>query len=91
MGATEAFPADFDLGASGGRRLPHERPDLPFGDGQFDLAPSAHLRFAHSGPLSADFHCQAMPAMRRVVKELRVFPLLGHGGHPLLTTAYAAV
>jgi hypothetical protein len=82
MKAMEEFLADFDVGRSEERYLAHELPELPFEDGQFDLALCSHLLFTYSGQLSGDFHCQAMLEMCRVAAEVRVFPLLGHGGQP---------
>jgi hypothetical protein len=78
--AMETFLADFETGRVEGRYLPHELPELPFGDGQFDLALCSHLLFTYSGQLSAEFHCQAILEMCRVAAEVRVFPLLDHGG-----------
>ena len=72
--------ADFEAGKSAGRNLPHELPTLPFNDGAFDLALCSHLLFTYSHQLSAEFHCQAVLEMRRVAGEVRVFPLLDHGG-----------
>jgi SAM-dependent methyltransferase len=78
----EAFLRDFARGRNEGRYLPHELPDLPFTDGEFDLALCSHLLFTYSGQLSADFHGQAVLEMCRVANEVRVFPLLDHGGQP---------
>jgi hypothetical protein len=82
MKAMEEFLADFEEGKIEGRYLPHEMPSLPFEDGQFDLALCSHLLFTYSGQMSAEFHCQAMLEMCRVAGEVRVFPLLDHGGQP---------
>ncbi len=78
----EAFLRDLERGRSEGRYLPHELPDLPFADGEFDLALCSHLLFTYSLQLSADFHVRAVLEMCRVAKEVRVFPLLDHGGGP---------
>ena len=82
MKAMEAFLRDFERGKQEGRYLPHELPDLPFADNEFDLAVCSHLLFTYSGQLSLDFHCRAVAEMCRVAKEIRVFPLLDHGGQP---------
>ncbi len=82
MKVMEAFLRDFERGKSEGRYLPQELPDLPFADGEFDLALCSHLLFAYSGQLSGDFHCQAVLEMCRVAREVRVFPLIDHGGQP---------
>jgi len=82
MKAMGDFLADYEPGKSEGRYLAHELPELPFEDGQFDLALCSHLLFTYSGQLSAEFHCRAALEMRRVAKEVRVFPLLDHGGQP---------
>lgn len=78
--AMEDFLKDFEPGRSEGRYLPHELPDLPFADGQFDLALCSHLLFTYSGPLSVEFHLRALREMCRVAGEVRVFPLLDQGG-----------
>ncbi len=78
----EAFLRDFERGKTEGRYLPHELPALPFADGEFDLALCSHLLFTYSGQLSAEFHVQAVMEMCRVAKEVRIFPLLDHGGQP---------
>ena len=80
--AMERFLADFESGKCEGRYLPYELPDLPFADGQFDLTLCSHLLFTYSEQLSCEFHCQAMMEMCRVAREVRVFPLLDHGGQP---------
>jgi SAM-dependent methyltransferase len=82
MAAMEDFLLDFEQGKEEGRYLPCELPQLPFADGQFDLALCSHLLFTYSGQLSCEFHGQAILEMCRVAKELRVFPLLDHGGQP---------
>jgi hypothetical protein len=78
--AMEDFLADYEPGKREGRYLPHGLPELPFESGQFDLALCSHLLFTYSGQLSAEFHCRAALEMRRVAKEVRVFPLVDHGG-----------
>jgi hypothetical protein len=80
--AMEEFLRDFQSGKGEGRYLPHELPDLPFTDGGFDLALCSDLLFTYSGQLSLDFHCRAVLEMYRVTREVRVFPLLDHGGQP---------
>ncbi len=82
MKTMEAFLRDFERGKDEGRYLSCELPQLPFADGEFDLALCSHLLFTYSEQLSREFHCQAMLEMCRVAKEVRVFPLLDHGGQP---------
>jgi hypothetical protein len=82
MVAMEEFLEDYEAGKQGGRYLPHELPQLPFADHEFDLALCSHLLFTYSAQLSVDFHTQALLEMCRVAKEVRVFPLLDHGGQP---------
>jgi len=80
MKSMEAFLRDFERGKSEGRYLPVELPELPFADGEFDLALCSHLLFTYSGQLSLDFHCRAVLEMYRVAKEVRIFPLIDQGG-----------
>jgi hypothetical protein len=82
MKTMEAFLRDFERGKDEGRYRSYELPQLPFTDGEFDLALCSHLLFTYSGQLSLDFHCRAVLEMCRVATEVRVFPLLDHGGQP---------
>jgi SAM-dependent methyltransferase len=82
MKSMEAFLQDFEQGKSDGRYLPVELPELPFSDGEFDLALCSHLLFTYSGQLSQDFHCRAVLEMQRVAEEIRIFPLIDHEGQP---------
>jgi len=76
MAAMETFLADLDAGKQAGRYLPGELPELPFADGEFDLALSSHFLFLYSDHLSAQFHLEALREMLRVANEVRVFPLV---------------
>ena len=76
MAAMETFLVDFDAGKLAGRYLPGELPELPFADGEFDLALSSHFLFLYSEHLSQEFHLEALQEMLRVAYEVRVFPLL---------------
>lgn len=80
MSAMETFLADFEAGKAAGRYVPGELPELPFADGRFDLALSSHFLFLYSAHLSAAFHLQALQAMLRVAREVRVFPILALDG-----------
>jgi hypothetical protein len=84
MAAMMEFLADFEQGKLQDRYLPHELPELPFGDGEFELARCSHFLFTYSDQLSADFRCRAALETRRVAKEVRVFPLVDQGGEPSL-------
>jgi SAM-dependent methyltransferase len=76
MAAMETFLADFDVGKLAGRYIPGELPELPFANGEFDLALSSHFLFLYSDHLSLEFHLQALREMLRVANEVRVFPLV---------------
>ncbi len=80
MEAMQAFLKDYDRGKNEGRYLPYELPQLPFGEGKFDLALCSHFLFTYHEQLSVEFHCHAVLEMCRVAKELRVFPFLDMGG-----------
>jgi SAM-dependent methyltransferase len=82
MEAMTVFLEDYERGKREGRYLPHELPDLPFGDQKFDLCLCSHLLFTYSDRLSSDFHEKAVLEMCRVAKEVRVFPLLDMSGKP---------
>ena len=51
-------------------------PNLPFVDGEFELALCSHLLFLYSDLLSAEFHLQSIRELCRVATEVRIFPLL---------------
>lgn len=70
------FAADFASGLEQGRYRQASLPELPFGDGEFDLALCSHLLFLYSGLLSPEFHRQAVQELCRVAREVRIFPLL---------------
>ncbi len=82
MEAMNEFLSDFERGKQEGRYLRHSLPDLPFEDAEFDLALSSHFLFLYSEQLSEDFHRQAIREMRRVAREVRIFPLLAMGNQP---------
>jgi ubiquinone/menaquinone biosynthesis C-methylase UbiE len=68
------------------RYVPASLPVLPFEDRQFDLVLSSHFLFTYADRLDENFHYQALVEMHRVSRgEVRVFPLLDQGGHPLDT------
>jgi ubiquinone/menaquinone biosynthesis C-methylase UbiE len=75
----EKFLADFQAGKRAGRYLAASLPRLPFADEAFDLAVCSHLLFLYSNQLSREFHIAAAREMRRVAKEVRIFPLLKLG------------
>ncbi len=82
MAAMEAFLADFEPGLREGRYLPGELPELPFADGEFDLALCSHFLFLYTDHLTCEFHCRAIREMCRVAGEVRVFPLLDLESRP---------
>ena len=76
------FLGDFSLGLEQGRYVPASLPELPFKDGQFDLALCSHLLFAYSEQITAAQHIAAILEMLRVAKEVRIYPLLDIEGYP---------
>lgn len=80
MAAMQAFLDDYPEGRAAGRYLDAALPTLPFGDAAFDLALSSHFLFLYSSQLGEDFHRRAVREMRRVAREVRIFPLLALGG-----------
>ncbi len=76
MAAMSKFIADFPQGISQKRYVKSELPNLPFTDGEFDLALCSHFLFTYSNILSADFHVDSIIEMRRVASEVRVFPVI---------------
>ena len=82
MAAMDAFLADFAAGRGAGRYVAGELPSLPFASDSFDLALCSHFLFLYSSQLSPAFHLQAIREMRRVAREVRIFPLLTLDGKP---------
>ncbi|MEM6450601.1 MAG: SAM-dependent methyltransferase [Cyanobacteria bacterium P01_D01_bin.105] len=76
---TERFAADYQKGQQQGRYTTGALPDLPYADNAFDLGLCSHFLFLYSQQLDVDFHIEAIAAMLRVCKEVRVFPLLTLG------------
>jgi len=80
--AAEVFSHDIEVHPE--RYVPASLPVLPFDDHQFDLVLSSHFLFTYADRLDRDFHHRGLAEMHRVCRgEVRVFPLLDQGGHPL--------
>lgn len=54
-------------------------PDLPFQDGEFDLALTSHLLFSYLDRLDEDFHLAAITELTRVARQARIYPLAPMG------------
>jgi len=80
MGAMARFLEDFAEGQRDGRYQAMELPRLDFADGSFDLALCSHFLFLYSEQLSQQFHREAVAELKRVARELRVFPVLDLNG-----------
>ncbi|HXY34357.1 MAG TPA: class I SAM-dependent methyltransferase [Planctomycetaceae bacterium] len=72
----ERFLADYESGRRDGRYVQAALPELPFRNGQFELALCSHLLFTYSKLLSEDDHVCAILEMCRVAAEARIFPVL---------------
>lgn len=70
------FVADYPAGQGTGRYICSSLPPLPFEQDRFDLALSSHFLFLYSDHFDEAFHLDAIRAMLRVAREVRVFPLL---------------
>ncbi|MDR3499951.1 MAG: class I SAM-dependent methyltransferase [Parvibaculum sp.] len=79
--ALDLFLADFET-MGGKRYVPASLPDLPFGEGAFDLALTSHFLFLYGDELGCDFHVAAIRELMRVAKEARIFPLANLDGRP---------
>jgi hypothetical protein len=80
--AMETFLADYDEGRTAGRYVEGELPALPFLDQSFDVALCSHFLFLYSDQLGEAFHLDAVHELRRVAREVRIFPLLALGSRP---------
>ncbi len=82
MAAMDEFLADYEQGLEDGRYIAAELPTLPFSPASFDLAVCSHFLFLYSDNFSLAFHQQAVQAICRVAKEVRIFPLLTYNATP---------
>jgi hypothetical protein len=82
MSAMTTFLDDYEQGRAQGRYVDAGLPLLPFDDGAFDLALCSHFLFLYSRQRDLTFHLESMRELRRVAREVRVFPLLALGGEP---------
>ncbi len=76
MRAMRLFLKDFPEGSAQGRYRTAELPQLPFRDGEFDLALCSHFLFTYSDLLPLEFHFTSVRELCRVAAEARIFPLL---------------
>lgn len=72
--AMEKFLAHYQLGSPG--YVSASLPNLPFDDGEFDLALCSHFLFLYSDLIDTEFHVASILELCRVASEVRVFPLL---------------
>ncbi len=79
MAAMEEFLADYPAGRREGRYVAAALPDLPFADGEFDLALCSHFLFLYSGHLSEEFHVRSIAELCRVAREAQGLPAAGTG------------
>jgi SAM-dependent methyltransferase len=76
----EKFLLDYEAGLREQRYARGELSVLPFPSNAFGLALCSHLLFLYSELLSAEFHVRSVLELCRVAREVRLFPLLSHGG-----------
>lgn len=76
------FLRDYPTGFEQGRYVRATLPELPFADGEFELALCSHFLFLYSEQLSEPFHLNAVAELCRVAEEVRIFPLVGLGNVP---------
>lgn len=72
----DTFAADYRAGSGTARYICGALPALPFKQDRFDLALSSHFLFLYSDHFDEVFHLDAIRAMLRVAREVRIFPLL---------------
>ncbi|MEM6350224.1 MAG: methyltransferase domain-containing protein [Cyanobacteria bacterium P01_D01_bin.14] len=80
MAAMRQFLTDLPAGKAAGRYVEGSVLDLPFPDGQFDLALSSHFLLSYSTKLGLDFHLEAVRELCRVARAVRIFLLLTVSG-----------
>ena len=75
MAAMTEVLDDCETGKREGRYVDAALPQLPFDDGQFELALCSHLLFLYSDQLSEEFHRESVRELCRVASEVRIFPV----------------
>jgi hypothetical protein len=78
--AMSKFLKDYEAGRAQGRYVTASLPSLDFPDESFDLALCSHFLLLYSDEFSLNFHVESVLEMRRVAREVRVFPLLDMRG-----------
>ncbi len=73
--AMAMFLKDFDAGLKDGRYRACGLPELPFSDGEFDLALCSHALFLYSAEWDSAFHLASIRELMRVSRETRIYPL----------------
>jgi len=76
LAAMTTFLSEFARQKAEGRYVTASLPNLPFGDGQFDIALCSHLLFLYSEQLNFEFHLATIEELLRVATKVRIFPLL---------------
>ena len=82
MSAMRAFLGDYDAGRAEGRYRAGGLPELPFEDGEFELALCSHLLFFYAEQLPREFHVDGVVELCRVAGQVRVFPLVDVNAAP---------
>ena len=72
--AMKEFLAHYQFGSQG--YVNASLPNLPFDDGEFDLALCSHFLFLYSELIDTELHVASILELCRVASEVRVFPLL---------------
>lgn len=74
--ALKLFEEDFQIGLGEKRYVKASLPFLPFPDGSFELAISAHFLFIYDDKLDYEFHLNSILELTRVCSnEVRIYPL----------------
>ena len=76
MDAMRIFLSDYEVANDTGRYLNASLPELPFDDGEFELALCSHYLFLYSEHVNQAQHILSMKKLCRVAQEVRVYPLL---------------
>lgn len=82
LAAMYDFLKDYDQGRRDGRYIAGQLPELPFVAGSFEIAVCSHFLCLYSDTLSLQFHVQAIDALCRVARDVRIFPLLTYNAEP---------
>ncbi|SEJ21945.1 SAM-dependent methyltransferase [Nitrosomonas eutropha] len=82
LAAMKDFLKDYESGKKEGRYVEASLPLLTFKENQFTLALCSHFLFLYSEHITEEQHIAGVLELCRVIKEVRIYPLVTLDGRP---------